>query len=190
MANYIKVFENVLPHSLCDKLVAKFERDSRVQPDPQPTYSTRDFIYTSDKRDWYPLINEITLIEKRLTFEYFESLGAMIYDWFDDGYVLAKYKKGDICALHNDNQTTEEPGNGLRYATLIFFLNDVAEGGETHFPMQDIKIKPKKGNAVMFPAMLTHPHEVLAPNSDRYIIQTWITDPEMVVNQRLDDEEN
>ena len=188
MSKYIKVFENALSSQLCDKLIRKFKTDSRVKADPQPEYSTRKYIYTSDKTDWIQMINEVSNIEKRLTFEYFQELGAMIDDWFDDGYVLAKYKKGDTCILHSDNQGVQTPCNGLRYATLIFYLNSVEQGGETVFPQQSVKIAPRQGTAVMFPAMLTHPHQVLSPETDRYILQTWITDPYMEVNVRDDDQ--
>ena len=186
MSHYIKVFENALSSKLCDKLIRKFETDSRVKADPQPEYSTREYIYTSGKKDWIQAINRVSNIEKRLTLKYFRALGAMIDDWSDDGYVLAKYKKGDTCILHNDNQSVQPACNGLRYATLIFYLNSVEQGGETFFPQQSVKVKPQKGTAVMFPAMLTHPHEVLSPETDRYILQTWITDPYMEVNLKGD----
>jgi len=39
---------------------------------------------------------------------------------------------------------------GQRMATFIMYLNSVEEGGETIFPEIDLKITPKKGNAVLF----------------------------------------
>ena len=61
------------------------------------------------------------------------------------------------------------PYNGHRIATVIFFLNDVEEGGETYFPLQREKIKPVQGRVVIFPPDYMHPHEVLAPKTKRYI---------------------
>ena len=40
--------------------------------------------------------------------------------------------------------------NSLRYATILFYLNDGYEGGETYFPKLNKKIKPKKGKALIF----------------------------------------
>lgn len=39
---------------------------------------------------------------------------------------------------------------GQRVITLVMYLNDPKEGGETVFPEVDITIKPKKGNALLF----------------------------------------
>lgn len=39
---------------------------------------------------------------------------------------------------------------GQRVGTFIMYLNDVEEGGETSFPELNIKICPKKGNALFF----------------------------------------
>jgi len=40
--------------------------------------------------------------------------------------------------------------NSVRYATIIFYLNDGFNGGETYFPKINKKIIPKKGKALIF----------------------------------------
>ena len=40
--------------------------------------------------------------------------------------------------------------NSVRYATIIFYLNDGFNGGETYFPNINKKITPKKGKALIF----------------------------------------
>jgi len=47
--------------------------------------------------------------------------------------------------------------------------------------MQDTKVKPVMGSAVVFPVGFTHPHEVEESLSNRYIVQTWLTDTRFVV---------
>lgn len=39
---------------------------------------------------------------------------------------------------------------GQREFTFILYLNDVEEGGETSFPLLDLKFKPKLGTAILF----------------------------------------
>ncbi len=181
MPRYIKSYPNAVSPDLCQQIIDKFMADKRVKADPQPNYSTRHFVFASDKKDWSPLVRRITEISNGVTQEYFKSIGAQIFDWFDDGYVIARYRTGDVCTLHDDGQSTQPPCNLLRYATLLIYLNSV-EGGETVFPQQQVKVQPEQGKIVMFPAMMTHPHEVLSPRGDRFIMQTWVTDPVMAVH--------
>jgi hypothetical protein len=184
MPQYIKTFDDALSQELCSQLIKKFDQDKRTQADPQPEYSKRHYIYTSDKADWANLNQEVSLVANELTEAYFYRPGRLRLtspsDWFDDGWVMARYDSGDTCALHDDAQSSEPGNNGLRYATILFYLNDT-EGGETSFPMQEVQISPKRGRAIMFPAMLTHPHEVLRSEAKRYIYQTWIVDTELKV---------
>jgi prolyl 4-hydroxylase len=43
---------------------------------------------------------------------------------------------------------------GVRILTLFIYLNDVEEGGGTSFPLADLVVQPKKGNAVLWPSVL------------------------------------
>lgn len=43
---------------------------------------------------------------------------------------------------------------GVRILTLFIYLNDVEEGGGTHFPLLDITVMPKKGAALLWPSVL------------------------------------
>lgn len=63
------------------------------------------------------------------------------------------------------------------YRCLVFttYLNDVDDGGETEFKYQDIKIKPKKGKTVIFPADWTHTHRGnIVKSGNKYIITGWL----------------
>ena len=62
-----------------------------------------------------------------------------------------------------------------RVLLFMFYLNDVAEGGETEFYYQDVKIKPKAGTMVIAPAYFTHTHRGNVPKSnDKYILTSWV----------------
>lgn len=61
---------------------------------------------------------------------------------------------------------------GDRFLNILFYLNDVEEGGETEFYFNDmtISVPPKKGRIVVFPPLWTHIHAGMTPISgDKYI---------------------
>lgn len=64
----------------------------------------------------------------------------------------------------------------IRKASLIIALNDDYEGGYFQFPSQDIKVRLKKRQGILFPPYWTHPHSVSKPenNTFRYTINTWL----------------
>ena len=193
LAPMVRLYDDALSPELCDEILARFEKDKRVAPDPQPDYSTRKFLSVSQYPDWMSLNAKLCLVVNDLVGDYFarpDHLAAATHqEWSDDGYIVSRYDVGDTCIMHVDGQCAFYPQNGLRLATLLFYLNDVESGGETWFPLQDLKVAPKRGRAVMFPVGFTHPHEVLAAQSTRYIMQTWITDPNLVVMERAEFED-
>ena len=61
-----------------------------------------------------------------------------------------------------------------RYLVFLWYLNDVAEGGETVFPDLDVSVKPKKGRLLMFPPYWQYQHAGLSPKSgDKYIVSAY-----------------
>ena len=188
MSDQIQSYPGVLSPEFCNSFIEKFENHQAVKADPQPEYSTRRMLFLSDKKEWSLNCMKLAAKADALVEQYFHRPDSMAEtrpaEWLDDGFVMACYDPGAVCALHADGQCAEPPYNGHRIATLLFFLNDVAEGGEIHFPLQNISIKPEQGKGIIFPPGYFHPHEVLAPKTKRYIVQTWITDAEMVINYR------
>jgi len=62
-----------------------------------------------------------------------------------------------------------------RVLACVIYLNDVHYGGETNFPLHGVKVTPRAGRIVLFPAVWTHLHESCVPISgDKWIISTFI----------------
>ncbi len=62
-----------------------------------------------------------------------------------------------------------------RVAAMVLYLNDVTEGGETEFFHQNLKIAPKAGNLLLFPAGWNYMHCGHMPESnDKYIISSFV----------------
>lgn len=62
-----------------------------------------------------------------------------------------------------------------RLLTWMLYLNDVEEGGETEFLYQSMRIKPKQGTLLIWPASFTHTHRGNPPLSNvKYVVTGWI----------------
>lgn len=62
-----------------------------------------------------------------------------------------------------------------RYLVLLWYLNDVAEGGETCFTDLGLKVAPKAGRLLVFPPFWMFQHAGLPPVSgDKYILSTYL----------------
>ena len=74
----------------------------------------------------------------------------------------------------HSNYTFKMQKTGLRLLTWMLYLNDVDEGGETEFLYQSMRVKPKQGTLVIWPAALTHAHRGNPPLSNiKYIVTGW-----------------
>lgn len=56
----------------------------------------------------------------------------------------------------------------MRILTFYMYLNDVEEGGETHFPYANVTATPRVGRAVLWPSVFDHdPNKSDARSSHR-----------------------
>jgi hypothetical protein len=78
--------------------------------------------------------------------------------------------------FHNWHSENNSGSIGIksRFLAWSLFLNDVEEGGELEFLNYSMRIKPKKGCIVLFPAYFTHAHRGNPPISNtKYIATGW-----------------
>jgi hypothetical protein len=62
-----------------------------------------------------------------------------------------------------------------RYLVLLWYLNDVTDGGETNFPQLDWTVKARAGRLLVFPPYWMYQHEGTPPRSgDKYILSTYL----------------
>jgi hypothetical protein len=83
--------------------------------------------------------------------------------------VVIKWYPGDSMGIHIDDWGVEN-----YEITGVIYINDEYVGGEISFPTQDVIVKPKRGDLVMFPGNLHYAHEVREILSgERYTIPVW-----------------
>lgn len=62
-----------------------------------------------------------------------------------------------------------------RVLLFQFYLNDVADGGETEFLYQNRKVEARQGRLIIAPAGFTHTHKGhVAKSGDKYVATSWI----------------
>ena len=81
--------------------------------------------------------------------------------------------KGGYFDNHCERTDAIHPVNN-RHLVFMTYLNDMSDAGETEFVNQNIKITPKKGLTVIWPADWTHTHRgISSPTQEKYIVTGW-----------------
>jgi len=79
-----------------------------------------------------------------------------------EDYQLLKYEVGQYYGYHHDyHEDLLKSPCGVRILTFFLYLDDVEEGGGTHFNDLNLTIVPKKGRAVIWPNVLNNFPEVM-----------------------------
>ena len=199
MDKYIYVHEHSIPDVLCDEIIEKYENeDGRykgvtmggVNPNIK---DTTDFIIPKNQSKWYKIENFLYKelygnLSKYLQNNRHHNYEAdnnnnHIHSFFSkqnlhiDSFMCQKYNKGIGKYIYHHDFLNDIKNKRHRVITFLWYLNDVVEGGETEF-CGELKIRPKKGQLIFFPASWCFPHRGRMPISDdKYIITGWFYQP-------------
>ena len=143
--------QNFLTNEECDKIIEL----SKGNMFSSKVYSPNEDLYDNKTRisqqcwlnDNDSFIKDITDKVKSYTNthnNYFEQLQVVNYQ--PGGFFTPHY---DAC-VGNKINCERMNKEGPRYLTVLFYLNDNFEGGETIFPKINKLVKPEKGKAVIF----------------------------------------
>ena len=93
----------------------------------------------------------------------------------DNTFKIQRYNPNEAYfAEHCENNGSVDGNMERRLIALMVYLNTVTDGGQTHFPAQNISFSPKVGDVLMWPAYWTHPHHgIPSPTQSKYIITGW-----------------
>jgi prolyl 4-hydroxylase len=150
----LAVLDQLLSNDECDELILrsreKLARSTAVDPATgQPTVikNRSSFgTYFLNEEDEF-----IASIDRRI---------SQLLRWpidHSEGIQILRYEIGGEYRPHFDYFPPDQPGSGAhvshggqRIATLIMYLNDVDDGGETIFPAVGLSVVPGRGRAVYF----------------------------------------
>ena len=103
-------------------------------------------------------------------------LKSMLNDIQIPPFNIQKYNPGDHFSTVHSERTSLNTLH--RLFAFMTYLNDVEDGGETHFTHYKLKIKPEIGKTIIWPAEWTHAHsgEILKSGT-KYIVTGWMNFP-------------
>uniref|UniRef100_A0A1D1YB44 Prolyl 4-hydroxylase subunit alpha-1 n=1 Tax=Anthurium amnicola TaxID=1678845 RepID=A0A1D1YB44_9ARAE len=163
----IIVFHNFLSMEECDYLKAVARPrlqistvvDTKTGKGIKSDVRTSSGMFLSSEERKYPIIQAI---EKRI------SVYSQIPAENGELIQVLRYEKGEFYRAHHDyfSDSFNLKRGGQRIATMLMYLSDSVEGGETYFPMagdgecscggktvKGLSVKPVKGDAVLFWSM-------------------------------------
>jgi len=181
LQHYIRVYDDGLEAPLCRQMVESFTNLARFQ-----AKNGRGVRSGLDESAWTEL-NVSRLSDRAFALMFREKIDLALARYNSDvglaiplpnsrtvaDLIMKRYRpEGDErFQLHFDS--IHHVAN--RYLVLLWYLNDVADGGETRFPQLDISVTPRAGRLLMFPPYWMYQHEGTPPRSgDKYILSTYL----------------
>lgn len=147
----VVVLGNVLSDDECDELIEQSKE--RLQRSKIGEDRSLNSIRTSSGV-FVEQTETITRIEKRIS----QIMNIPIDH--GDGLQVLRYTPGQEYKPHYDFfAETSRASTNNRISTLVMYLNDVEQGGETLFPLLNLSVFPTKGMAVYFEYFYTN-HEI------------------------------
>ena len=185
---YIRIYDDIVSRETCQRWISAFHESPFVghgtaqQLGPDRRFKVCDELYvrevlhreTNPERlaTWKGIYNELfDAVNPRLN-DYVRELKYLVgTEYADEGFRFKRYPaQTGRFGLHYD----ATPTTPRRVFSLILYLCDVEEGGETEFPEQELKVEPKAGRLMVAPPFWTHPHRGNVPlSNDKYIVNSF-----------------
>lgn len=182
--NFVGIFENAYSKEFCERIITQYEYMikagygmSRVQNGNLKTDVDDMQIFSNDHCEM-PLAS--------ITNEFNSKFWGLYYPLYEEEYAILrdsgrhstysfKIQKTKVGGgYHSWHYESGNRDNCIRLLTWILYLNDIEDGGETEFLYQHMRVKPKQGTLIMWPAAFTHTHRGNPPlKEDKYIVTGW-----------------
>lgn len=182
--DFIGIYENALPKENCDFVIQEFEKHMSVNPS-----SINNGNKQFNSREMGRM--DFAIFARKMEFDISrtinETLNKCLHIYTEEFFTLK-----DIRARSEEIKIQKTPPRGGyhvwhcevqtrmamdRVLTWMIYLNDIPNNeGETEFLWQGIRVKPKVGTCVLWPAQFTHAHRGNPVYScDKYIATGWYT---------------
>ena len=143
----------------------KIKKSTDITIDPSSLKEPKYFLFNS----YFNKLNDCFLDYKNQ----YPFLNTFLKNTHIGHFNIQKYLSGDhFSKLHSERLGIP---NLHRIFAWMTYLNDVQDSGTTDFDYYGIKIKPKTGKTLIWPAEWTHAHKgSVLKSGSKYIVTGWI----------------
>ena len=181
LRHYIRAYEHDLEPSFCQRMIESFKGLSRHHR--QRGHGTRRGL---EESAWTEL-NVTELSDAAFRGFFRRRIDHALKRYNDDvglgipvpnspktaELILKRYRPAMDEKFQPHFDSVNEVAN--RFFVLLWYLNDVSEGGETVFPQLEVRIAARQGRLLVFPPYWMFQHAGMPPVSgDKYILSTYL----------------
>ena len=174
-----------IKESLCDDLINLFESSKKLHKPGHVSSGLKKEVKTStdliinlkdvgDNKIYSQYVSTLLEVVKKYI-KLFPSIGNNMDKWgITENIQIQRYYPGEgFYKWHSERSSFSAVTRMLVFMT---YLNDVKDNGETEWMYQKIKIKPKKGLTILWPADWMYLHRGITSNTEtKYIITGWFS---------------
>jgi hypothetical protein len=183
ITDYIRVYESAFPPDMCDELIRRFEASGdtkheldKMENEEKPIRSYLELGITKDHKDFLDIQAVLMKLTEMASLKYQSEVPVRTFprEIGCETFRVQKFRNGtdDCFKYHVDVQNY---ASARRFVALNWFLNDVEKGAELYFPHPNIRIQPRQGRLVLYPATWMYPHAVEpCVTGDSYVITTYL----------------
>lgn len=185
LGNEIFLIEGVLEPSLCEHVIqiaecCQFESAGILIETVDAQVRRNDMLQLGGNDSLSRTTNELLLGKLAIVQHLLYQDYGVKFPYAEPCSIL-RYQEGHFYKRHIDNLLLAsrfqevEQGIPTRDISVVGYLNDGFEGGETYFDRQDVKVTPKVGAILVFPSYFTHPHQSLpVVKGQKYAFTSWL----------------
>ena len=159
----IKVFSNYLSKEECDHIIGLIDS----------TETSNNRLLQNDNEGW-PILSLLYYDSLTYSEKYIPGIQAILEKEF--GVKLKPRNSRFAQWVHNNSQTIAIDDMGKKDSNHLagwVYLNDDYEGGELSFINQELSLKPKAGDLVIYPGNPHYWYHLQPAKGSRYIMPIW-----------------
>lgn len=180
LGKFIRTYDDALEGDFCKRMIQSFEKLTHLQ-----ARNGRDVMPQLPESAWTEL--NISRVDASLE-SYFRKQAMHYLDKYNEEIALTlpiplrnrfedlrikRYTVADGDQFQPHFDAKDYSSN--RYLVFLWYLNDVAQGGETEFCDLGLRIHARAGRLLVFPPYWMFQHAGLPPRSnDKYMISTYL----------------